>query len=71
MVGEVGFEPTTPASRTLCASQAALLPERKAVLYAFPVSHARIFFGRDLGVEGGIIVGRLAGAEIPSKEKHS
>jgi hypothetical protein len=26
MVGEVGFEPTTPASRTLCASQAALLP---------------------------------------------
>gem|GEM_PF-6682049 len=26
-IGEEGFEPTTPASRTLCANQAALLPE--------------------------------------------
>ena len=26
LVGERGFEPLTPASRTLCASQTALLP---------------------------------------------
>jgi hypothetical protein len=35
-IGEVGFEPTTPASRTLCASQAALLPDVSVLLYRVP-----------------------------------